>query len=60
MSITPQAQLLNVSEVAELLSLGKSSIWRHVSNGTLPKPIKICGATRWRKSDIETFIENAA
>ncbi len=51
--------LLNDKEVAQLIGCGASTIWRWVKAGQFPQPIKICGVTRWRKSDIEQFIDNA-
>lgn len=49
--------LLNVREVALVLAIGRSTVWRYVKLGLLPQPIKLsAGATRWRRSDIEGFI----
>lgn len=60
MTAIPQKQLLTDAEVAAMLGLGRSSIWRHVRNGTLPKPITIGGSTRWRRHDLEAFIGREA
>jgi excisionase family DNA binding protein len=46
-------QLLRVSEVAKILELGISSVWRLARKGQIPAPIRIGGSTRWRRADIE-------
>lgn len=56
----PQPQMMTVREVAATLGLGVSTIWRAVSKGTLPAPIKVAGSTRWRRSDIEALIGREA
>lgn len=48
-----EKQLLSVKEVAAMLGIGVSTIWRQVDLDKFPKPIKIGRATRWRKADIE-------
>lgn len=55
-----EKQLLSVREVAEVLGFGVSSVWRNVRRGTLPQPIRIGGATRWRKVDIDRIIAGGA
>lgn len=56
MNVTTEKQLLRVAEVAEMLDLGASTVWRQVRKGNLPAPIKIGDATRWRRSDIEALL----
>ena len=50
-----EKQLLSVKEVSTVLSIGVTTVWCHVKNGHIPAPIKIGGATRWRRSDIEAI-----
>ena len=45
--------LLRATDVAELLSMNVSTVWRNVRAGKLPAPIKVCGSTWWRRSVIE-------
>ncbi len=54
--MTQENALLNVKEVAGMLNIGVSTIWRHVNNGQMPKPIKIGGSVRWRQTDIDQWI----
>ena len=53
-------RLLTVKEVAAMLSMGVTTVWCQTRNGNLPQPIKIGGATRWRKADIDALIEQPA
>jgi predicted DNA-binding transcriptional regulator AlpA len=50
-------QVIRDKEVAKILSIGRSSVWRMAKNGTLPAPIKLSErVTVWKLSDIEAFI----
>ena len=51
-------ELLSVGQVAELLSIGVRTVWRLTSSGELPRPVKIGGATRWRRAELFEWIEN--
>lgn len=50
-------ELMTVADIAAELKLGNSSIWRKVKDGSFPKPIKIGGSTRWRRSDLDYFLD---
>lgn len=55
--ITNQScQLISARELAKLLSTSVRSIWRYRSSGRLPETVKIAGAIRWRRSDIEQWV----
>jgi prophage regulatory protein len=50
-------QYLRDKDVAEMLSIGRSSVWRMAKEGKLPAPIKLSQrVTVWKLSDIEAFI----
>jgi predicted DNA-binding transcriptional regulator AlpA len=49
--------LLNSRDVAAALRISQRTVWKLVANGTLPKPCRLAGSTRWLKADIETFIK---
>lgn len=53
-------QLLRVGEVAAMLDLGVSTIWRQVRKGQLPEPVRIGGSTRWRRADIDALTAREA
>jgi predicted DNA-binding transcriptional regulator AlpA len=52
--------LLTDREVGALLDKSKSTVWRLSGEGVLPKPIRIAGSSRWRRSEIEAVITRAA
>ena len=54
-----QEELIRDEDVAKRLSCGKSTVWRWAAEGVIPKPIKIGGATRWLRSEIEATISSA-
>ncbi|SDF90572.1 helix-turn-helix transcriptional regulator [Alloyangia pacifica] len=44
-----------------LMDISESTIWDWTRKGHLPKPRKMpSGATRWKWSEVETFIDGAA
>jgi predicted DNA-binding transcriptional regulator AlpA len=52
--------LVPAAEAAKMLSIGKSTLWRGAKDGTLPQPIKIGGATRWRVADLLRAVASGA
>ncbi len=53
--------LLNVTEVAEILSLSRRSVWRYAAAGKLPRPVRLNRHTvRWRASDIQRHLDTLA
>ena len=56
----PTKLLATADEAAEMLSIGRSTFWREVKTGTLPKPIKLGSITRWRVADLQACIERQA
>jgi predicted DNA-binding transcriptional regulator AlpA len=51
--------LIRDAEAAALLNCSKSTFWRRVADGTIPRPIKIGGMSRWQMSEILAVIEKA-
>jgi len=51
--------LLNVKETASALGCSVATVWRKVSERTLPQPVKMGGMTRWPASEIRALIEDA-
>ena len=50
-------QYLRDKQVAEMLTIGRSSVWRMAKEGKLPTPIKLSErVTVWKLSDIEAFV----
>lgn len=52
-----ELKLMTVQEVGTLLGCSRTTIWRRVQDGTLPKPIKIGGITRWRSTDLYSALQ---
>lgn len=50
-------KLLKTPDVMEALGVSRSTLWRLVRAGTLPKPIKLGAANRWHACDIEAAVE---
>ncbi|WP_208436701.1 helix-turn-helix transcriptional regulator, partial [Bartonella tribocorum] len=46
-------------ESAKLLHMSVSTFRRHVTNGSLPKPLKFGFLSRWLQSDLLNVIEQA-
>ena len=55
----PAKALLKVSEVAEMLSMGVRTVWRKVSTGELPKPVRFNKVfVRWKSEDLKRYLDN--
>jgi predicted DNA-binding transcriptional regulator AlpA len=38
--------------------MSESSVWKKSRSGAIPKPVKIEGFTRWRRSEIDKYVES--
>ncbi len=53
-------KLLNVGEVAAILSISTREVWRRADSGDLPQPVRLGARTRrWLREEIEAVIEQA-
>ncbi len=50
--------LLSLDKVGKRLALSKRAVYRLIAKGSLPKPVKVGGATRLYESDLEEFLTN--
>lgn len=55
----PRQCLLSDRQVGTVLGLSRATVWRRVADGTLPKPVKIGGLTRWVSSEVEAVVLRA-
>lgn len=55
----PTDPLLTAREAAPLLGISVPTFWRRVSDGTIPKPLKLGALSRWPQSEILAVIERA-
>ncbi len=44
--------LLDVTQVATMAGLHRATVFKLVSAGKFPKPVKLGGATRWSKAEL--------
>lgn len=51
--------LLTVQEGAAYLHISVPTFWRRVADGTIPRPVKLGGLSRWPQSEIAGVIEQA-
>lgn len=51
--------LLTVRESAAVLQISVPTFWRRVADGTVTKPVKLGGLSRWPESEILAVIEQA-
>ena len=51
--------LLKASEVAGFLQVSIPTLYRRVADGTLPKPVKLGGLSRWPQSEILAAVQAA-
>lgn len=55
--LLPDSAFIRLPVLIALFSISKASIWRRVSDGTLPKPIKLSMRTTvWRVGDIRNAL----
>jgi len=52
-----KAALLSVQQVASMMQISTRSVWRLLSCGELIEPIRLRGNTRWRREQLESWIE---
>ena len=50
--------LCDVREVAAALGVTTRTVWRMRDCGEMPMPIRVRGSLRWRRPDVEQWIEN--
>jgi len=51
---------LTLKEVAEHLKIGKSTLYRYIETGVLPRPFKLGNAVRYKESVIESALHQLA
>lgn len=59
MTSETQDMLIRDGDAAEMLGCSKATFWRRVADGTIKRPVKIGGMSRWPRSEIEAVIQEA-
>ena len=49
-------QLIDISELANRLSVSKRTIWRLDARGAIPSPLRLGSSVRWRESEIQEWV----
>lgn len=53
-------RLIRITEVMDRTGLARSTVYKYISEGIFPKPIKLGSrAVAWVESEIETWIKNS-
>lgn len=50
--------LISADELSKMLRISKRTLWRLLSAGRLPRPVRFGGSVRWRLSDVKSWIEH--
>lgn len=50
------SQLLAVRDVANTLKVSPRQIWKLLSSGRMPAPLRLGRSVRWRSEDIDEFV----
>ncbi len=53
-----KSALLDVANVAQLLCCSVRHVYRLADAGKMPRPLKLGGANRWRRDELEEWILN--
>lgn len=48
--------LISAAEVARLLCISTRTLWRQLSAGQIPRPVRFGGTVRWRAEEIRRWI----
>ncbi len=57
MQMESNVRLLRIADVSKKTTLGKSTIWLKMGQGSFPKPTKLSPAINvWKESDIDAWI----
>ncbi|NQT93600.1 MAG: helix-turn-helix domain-containing protein [Lentisphaerae bacterium] len=49
-------ELMTIRDVAAALRLSPRTVWRMVSTGSIPQPIRLGRSVRWQRSEIENWL----
>lgn len=57
---SPNRLALSAEEVAEALGISRAHVFKLLSSGRLPRPIKLGRAVRWPRKDLEEWLASGA
>lgn len=53
----PNAALLDVRGVAAMLDCSRRHVYRMADSGQMPRPVKLGALVRWRRSDLDEWLQ---
>jgi len=56
--LSTEPKLITVRELSGLLGMSKRTIWRLLSAGQVPQPVRIGRSTRWRLDEVRRWIDS--
>lgn len=51
-------QMISIDELSGILGMSKRTVWRLLSVGRIPEPVRIGGSTRWRLDEVRRWIDS--
>jgi predicted DNA-binding transcriptional regulator AlpA len=57
MSVDTAPRLINAEELARMMDISERTLWRLLSGGKVPQPVRIGRNTRWRLAEVAAWIE---
>lgn len=56
MGTTDEPLLITAKEFAQKLNVSLRQIWRMLSEGRIPQPVRLGGTVRWRLAEVKSWI----
>ncbi len=49
--------MLRQRDLMEIMNISRATLWRIQRNETFPKPVILMGCKRWRRGELEEWLE---
>lgn len=56
MDTDPKPVLINAEELSRIMDISERTLWRLLSGGKVPQPVRVGRNTRWRLAEVEEWI----
>ena len=56
-AVETHLEMWSIKDVSKAFKMGERTVWRLVSAGKFPAPIRIGGSSRWRRQSLEQWLE---
>lgn len=54
--MSDETRLIAADKVAELLGISKRTLWRLLSAGNIPEPVRLGSVVRWKRDELDGWI----